>query len=80
MVADWWYSGQNKGVVSKSFFRASSTSFGSICFGSLILAVLRALRQMLQAGRRQGQRENALTCVVNCLMAIIERLMQIFNR
>lgn len=80
MVADWWYNGENTGVVGKSFSRSMTTSFGSICFGSLILAVLRAMRQMLNQGRRQGQQQNACTCIVQCLMAIIERLMQIFNR
>jgi len=80
MVADWWYDGENKGVVGKSFKRSATSSFGSICFGSLILAVLKAMREMLRNGRREGQQQNAVTCVVECLMSIIERMMEIFNR
>jgi len=80
MVADWWYSGENKGVVGKSFKRSATSSFGSICFGSLILAVLKSMREMLRQGRREGQQQNAATCVLECLMGIIERMMEIFNR
>lgn len=71
VVADWWYSGQNKSVVSKSFCRATTTSFGSICFGSLILAVLKALKEMLKQGRRDGQRENAAACVLKCILGTL---------
>ena len=80
VLADWWYAGNNKSVVSKSFVRSATTSFGSICFGSLILAVIKALREMVKQGRREGQRENAATCILNCILSILDRMMEIFNR
>lgn len=47
-----------KGAVRRSFLRATTTSFGSICFGSLILAVLRATREMVKAADRDDNRGN----------------------
>jgi hypothetical protein len=46
-VASWWYqhdSAISTSVVSKSLGRSLTTSFGSICFGSLIVALVQALR------------------------------------
>lgn len=42
----------------RAFLRATTTSFGSICFGSLILAVLRATREMVKAADRDDNRGN----------------------
>ncbi len=44
-VATWWYQShiQSKSV-PKALRRSLTTSFGSICFGSLIVAVVQALR------------------------------------
>merc|ERR1711977_528938 len=82
-VASWWFQ-VNPGphVVAGSFKRAMTTSFGSICFGSLLVAILKAIRQMLREAEREARKKGnafALQCL-GCLMDIIERLMEIFNR
>lgn len=46
VVATWWYQPQAKGATLGSLYRSLTTSFGSICFGSLIVAVLQALRSV----------------------------------
>lgn len=43
-VASWWYGKQGDGIVGGAFKRSMTTSFGSICFGSLLVAVVSALR------------------------------------
>eukprot|EP01083_Nonionella_stella_P158746 517034_1 len=54
-----------------SFKRAMTTSFGSICFGSLLVTLLQPLRGMLRNSGCKG-------CLV-CILAYIERLMRYFN-
>lgn len=58
VVATWYFAGRVKmprNVVSASFWRAVGISFGSICFGSLLVAVLRMVRYLAQLG--QSSRE-----------------------
>jgi len=58
-------------------------SFGSICFGSLLVAVVRALRVMVNSARRQSNNRNAaqavLACLVSCILGLIEDIMEWFN-
>jgi hypothetical protein len=57
-VACWWFQPHRQAVVRGSLLRATTTSFGSICFGSLIVAVIHALREMLGVLRkRQDERD-----------------------
>lgn len=44
VVASWWYQPNTKKVTAGALYRSLTSSFGSICFGSLIVAVLQALR------------------------------------
>lgn len=46
VVATWWYQPQAKSVTFGAVYRSMTTSFGSICFGSLLVAVLQALRSV----------------------------------
>lgn len=43
-VATFWYNSESAGATGSSLKRATTTSFGSICFGSLLVAILQALR------------------------------------
>lgn len=43
-VATFWYNAESGGATAASLKRSTTTSFGSICFGSLIVAFLQALR------------------------------------
>jgi len=57
--------------------RTLTTSFGSVCLGSLIVAILQAIRAMLRASKRQ---RNCLTLLAICLLACVERLIRYFNK
>ena len=65
--------------LSLSLCSALTTSFGSICFGSLIVAIIQTLREL--ASQAQNQREgNILACLAQCILSCIESLVEFFNR
>lgn len=83
-VGTWWYSPVEarsccSSAVMDSFKRATSYSFGSICFGSLIVAILNVINNMLRRAQRNG-RCGLLWCVIRCIMVYIERLVEYFNK
>lgn len=81
-VGSWWFVAAPQSPVWGALRRACTTSFGSICFGSLIVAVLSALRAMINSARRgaRGRRGGglALACAA-CFVRCVERLMEYFN-
>eukprot|EP01061_Rhynchopus_euleeides_P008951 TRINITY_DN18082_c0_g2_i1.p1 TRINITY_DN18082_c0_g2~~TRINITY_DN18082_c0_g2_i1.p1 ORF type:complete len:626 (+),score=280.48 TRINITY_DN18082_c0_g2_i1:62-1879(+) len=65
------------GVTLGALKRAAVWSLGSICFGSLFVAILRTVRFLIRVAMRRG---NALVrCIVLCLLNYIEQLMRYFN-
>ncbi|OQR95213.1 hypothetical protein ACHHYP_00183 [Achlya hypogyna] len=76
-VATWWYSNNSDGATGASLKRSLTTSFGSICLGSLIVAILQALRQLAEEARRQG---DAAACIAECILGCLQGLMEYFNR
>lgn len=63
--------------------RALGKSFGPICFGSLLVAVIQLLRQLAQNAR--NDRDNnafvqILACLAACILSMIEDLLEYFNR
>jgi hypothetical protein len=60
-----------------SFKRAMTTSFGSICLGSLIVAILQLLHTICRALARS--RRNFLGLCALCLVQCLERLVRYFN-
>ncbi len=80
--------GKNKVPVrnptAKSAGRALSTSFGSICYGSLIIALIQTLRYIIRSAA-QSAADDGNVCAVFCLycldccMAMIESLAEYFN-
>jgi len=65
----------------KSAKRASTTSFGSICFGSLIVAILQLIRSLLRMAAQDSDNPFAAFCAACAavLVGIIESLLQYFN-
>jgi len=61
----------------KSLKRSLTTSFGSICFGSLLVALLETLRTFIQAIRRQ--QDNLVAFCADCLIGLLDGLLQYFN-
>jgi len=60
--------------------RAMTTSFGSICFGSLIIALLKLLKAILRSLMNQQDGVMAfVACLAVCLLGCIESLIEYFN-
>lgn len=90
-LATWWFTPHALSkAVSGSFFRACTTSFGSICLGSLLVAFLSVLRSLAESVKRSNERRanNRVAGLVNvclygcvaCLLRLVEGIMIYFNR
>uniref|UniRef100_A0A7S4K077 Choline transporter-like protein n=1 Tax=Odontella aurita TaxID=265563 RepID=A0A7S4K077_9STRA len=62
-----------------SFIRATTYSFGSICFGSLLVALIQALRS-LQHALRDNEDFNFLVCIVDCILGCMEAIIEYLNK
>lgn len=85
MVGTWWFvpeeaSGCCSSAVTSSVCRSCTYSFGSICFGSLIVAIIRAVRALLEEAKNNDQINGILVCVIDCLLSIIQGLVEYFNQ
>ncbi|CAH0481436.1 unnamed protein product [Peronospora belbahrii] len=78
-VATCNFNAESSGATGASLKRSMTSSFGSICFGSLIVAFLQALRAMRLAenGPQEG---SALACVAECILGCLQSIMEYFNR
>jgi len=65
------------GPTPAAFKRTMTTSFGSVCLGSLIVAFLQAVRAMLRSSKNG---RSFLTLIALCLLGCIERLIRYFNK
>jgi len=86
-LACWWFQPQRPSPVRGSLFRALTTSFGSICFGSLIVAIIQAIREVLNEFRRraQGSRNNRdrsplVACLVGVLLMVLDWLLDLLEQ
>lgn len=61
-----------------SFKRATTTSFGSICLGSLLVAALQTIRALIQFAR--NGKHQILVLIVDCIVGCIDQLLQYFNK
>lgn len=82
VVGSWWFT-NNDQAVSGSLKRASTTSLGSICFGSLIVAILKTLRVLVRQFRKANER-GGRSClfIAHCaeyLLNIIEHYARYMN-
>ncbi|KAN0066373.1 pH nine-sensitive protein 1 [Thecaphora frezii] len=82
----WYYNATKPGRVAWGAFRRTATySLGSICFGSLIVALLDLLRAFFNMIQSQQAAEGdlvgtILACVASCCVACIQGLVEYFNR
>jgi len=85
VVATWWFQPLATSATWGAFKRATTTSLGSICFGSLIVAILQATRQILREAQNQAAREGnaglaVLACCIGCCLSWIEAMIEYFNK
>ena len=82
-VGTWWMvpheaNGCCSKAVRDSYVRSITTSFGSICFGSLLVALIQAVKEMIPSARENG--DSVIACCAECLIGCLERLMEYFNK
>jgi len=77
VAATWLFFAEPKQPTWNSWKRATTTSLGSICFGSLIVAFLSATKAVLDEMRRQNDGIGA--CLASCIIGCIEDLVRFFN-
>jgi len=88
VVGTWWFSPEEASsfcstAVRGSVFRAVTTSFGSVCFGSLLVAIIQAVKSLVDSLRRDqdnGCAESCLLCCVECCLSCIENIFEYFNK
>ncbi|KAJ2081891.1 putative choline transporter, neither null mutation nor overexpression affects choline transport [Coemansia sp. RSA 988] len=77
------YGYPSKNPTLSSLKRAMTTSFGSICFGSLVVAIIQTLRAIVRAIRSQNDNNLAaqlLACCADCILGCIEAIVEFFNK
>ena len=62
------------------YFRTLTSSFGSICFGSLLVAIVQAIRQIVETARQNDDLGPFLACCIDCILGCIESLLEYFNK
>jgi Plasma-membrane choline transporter len=82
-VGTWWLfpheaNGCCSQAVRDSYWRSVTTSFGSICLGSLIVALIQATREIVNSMRNQD--DSLLLCIADCLLGCLEQLAEYFNK
>ncbi len=62
--------------------RTMTSSFGSICFGSLLIAILQALRGAVNSLRDQDENEvvGCILCILECILACFESFLDYFTK
>jgi len=70
--------------VTSSLARSTTYSFGSICLGSLIVAIIQALREIANQAREQGRQNGdgaqILACIAECILGCIQSIVEYFNK
>jgi len=84
-IATWWFTPHEAAsccspAILGSYLRSLTTSFGSICLGSFIVAFIQALRAMAEAARQNDDGNALLLCLVDCILACLQGIMEYFNK
>ena len=84
VVGTWWFvpdeaSSCCSSAITSSFIRATTYSFGSICFGSLVVAVVQALRALYRMAQDNDDM-SILVCIIDCILSCIQNIIEYFNR
>jgi Plasma-membrane choline transporter len=82
-VGTWWFvpdeaSSCCSPAIRDSFCRATTYSFGSICLGSFLVAIVQALRALAHQ-LRDNEEMQILLCIVDCILACIQDIIEYFN-
>eukprot|EP00928_Gymnodinium_smaydae_P047408 TRINITY_DN3163_c0_g2_i1.p1 TRINITY_DN3163_c0_g2~~TRINITY_DN3163_c0_g2_i1.p1 ORF type:complete len:830 (+),score=87.09 TRINITY_DN3163_c0_g2_i1:55-2544(+) len=70
----WYFGSDGQGTVGSSLKVALFSSFGSICCGSLLIAVVRALEEIAERIQRQSSGEgNVVVALIACIVKVVIR-------
>jgi len=79
LVATWYFMNGDAMPASPtaaSLKRAVTTSFGSICLGSMIVAIIQTIRAMLRSMRG---RNSTIAAIADCILSCFESITRYFN-
>mmetsp|Transcript_15807 Transcript_15807/g.23129 ORF Transcript_15807/g.23129 Transcript_15807/m.23129 type:complete len:529 (+) Transcript_15807:108-1694(+) len=93
IVSTWYFvpadaNGCFSPAVRDSTKRSLTSSFGSICFGSLLVAIIQLLDFIVQTLRRNGRNGDRqqggaaalLLCCLDCILRLLQDVMEYFNK
>ena len=88
VYGSWYFMGNNnfpKGATRGALRRSLTYSFGSISFGSLIVAIIQFLRHMCSAAKNSAAEDGnmvgaAIFCCLQCLIGLLDWAVQFLNR
>jgi len=75
---DWYYNGT--ATVVAPLCRAFTKHFGSVCFGSLLVAAVETIHDMLHAISKKGQLPSWLMCCIDRALAGIQSSIEYVNK
>lgn len=84
VVGTWWFAPHDamsvfSPAIVDSFRRATTYSFGSICMGSLLVAIIQTLEAwVVQVSR--NDRSGVLSCIAQCILRLLVRIAAYINR
>ena len=83
-VGTWWFLPREANSccssgLTDSLSRSLTYSFGSICLGSLIVAIIETIRSMVRSSAR-NRNSSVSRCIAECLLVWIERIAEYFNK
>ncbi|KAI9722482.1 MAG: putative choline transporter, neither null mutation nor overexpression affects choline transport [Chrysothrix sp. TS-e1954] len=87
VYGSWYFCPNNfpKGATRGAFKRAMTYSFGSISFGSLVVAIINMLRQACSIAQNQASQDGnmigaCLFCLIGCFIGLLDWAVQFINR
>jgi hypothetical protein len=88
VVSTWWIVPEEANhccskAIMGSTVRATTSSFGSICFGSLLVAIIQTLRAMCESARNDNNIDGCaafLLCLVDCCLRCLQDILEYFNK
>jgi len=85
VIGTWWFTGNEHDnklcneTLRDSFKRSVTYSFGSICFGSLLVSIVQSLRH-LQHIMRNDENFDFVVCIVDCILGCLESILEYINK
>jgi len=88
-VSGWYFSrdvvsaGKPRENAVSALFHAVTTSFGSLAFGALVLAVVQFMNFLLELTKKQNSKNKFLVCLISCvqcILACIQGIVQYINK